>query len=44
MVKKVNKRAGGGSIGRAKPLTPKNGVTKSGTRRDGSGGKIKKSK
>ena len=42
MATKVNEKAAGGSIGRAKPLTPKAGVTKSGKRRYDCGGKIKK--
>lgn len=39
---KRNKKAGGGSIGRAKPVVAKAGVTKNGKRRYGCGGKIKK--
>ena len=42
MAKCSNKKASGGSIGRAKPLTPKAGVTRSGKRRYGCGGKVKK--
>ena len=39
----VKKKANGGSVRRAKPLTPKAGVTKSGKRRYGCGGTMKKS-
>lgn len=42
MVKRTNRKSSGGSVGRAKPLTPKAGVTKSGRRRYGCGGKMKK--
>lgn len=42
MAKYANKKASGGHIRRAKPLTPKSGVTKSGKRRYGCGGKVKK--
>lgn len=42
MAKKTSKKSSGGSIGRVKPLTPKAGVTKSGKRRYGCGGKVKK--
>ena len=44
MVKRTNKRAEGGSIGRAKPMTAKLGVTKDGGRRYGKGGKVKRKK
>lgn len=37
---KTNKKANGGSTGRAKPMTPKAGVTVKG-RRYGCGGKLK---
>lgn len=37
-----NKKANGGSTGRAKPLTPKAGATRSGKRRYDCGGKMKK--
>ena len=42
MKTRKNKKAAGGSIGRAKPLTPKSGVTRDGKRRYGCGGKIRK--
>ena len=42
MATRTNKKSNGGSIGRAKPLTPKSGVTRDGKRRYGCGGKIKK--
>lgn len=41
MAKKVNKKSSGGATGRAKPLTPKISVTRSGKRRYCSGGKLK---
>lgn len=42
MVKReTNKKASGGATGRAKPLTAKVSVTRSGRRRYGEGGKIK---
>ena len=37
-----NKKADGGFIGRAKPMTPKASVTKEGKRRYDCGGKMKK--
>jgi len=42
MTKRSSKKSSGESIGRAKPLTPKAGVTKSGKRRYSGGGKVKK--
>ena len=42
METRTNKKGNGGSVGRAKPLTPKSGVTKNGKRRYDCGGKIKK--
>lgn len=42
MATRTNKKSNGGSVSRAKPLTPKSGVTRNGKRRYGCGGKIKK--
>ncbi len=39
--KRGNKKSSGGSTGRAKPVTPKAGITRSGRRRYGCGGKLK---
>lgn len=40
-MKKVNKKANGGSTGRPKPLTAKISATRDGKRRYGCGGKLK---
>jgi hypothetical protein len=42
MAKRNNKKSYGGSTGRAKPMANKMSVTKSGKRRYGCGGKMKK--
>ena len=39
---KSNKKSSGGSTGRAKPLTPKAGTSKSGKRKYSCGGKVRK--
>jgi hypothetical protein len=41
-MKVINKKANGGSIRRAKPMTPKVSVSRSGKRRYGCGGSMKK--